>query len=229
MPKVKPELFDFLNNPKLEEVLYREYTLAVKQINAVLWHFLPKAFQFFGKGIDWSKENETFYDDKYVPIVPEQGKFLYMQARALQAKHIFEFGTSYGISTLYLAKAVKENGGKVFTTEYVPEKIKRAKKNFVDAGLEDFIEILEGDALETVKNIKEEIDFVLLDGWPNMVFPVFKLIEPLLKKGAVVVVDDVKGFEISMKDYLDYVRNAKNGYLSTLIRPNKSMEFTVKI
>lgn len=229
VPKVTPDLFEVLNHPQAEAVLAKLYKATLKQGWAMMLHFLPKAFKLFGKGIDWKTENEAFYDDKYIPIHPAQGSFLYMQARALNAKNILEFGTSYGVSTIYLAKAAKDNGGKVITTEYLPHKIKMARRNFEEAGLSEYIEIWEGDARETLQNLDVELDFVLLDGWPDMVFPIFKLIEPKLKKGAVITVDDVEGFKPSMQDYLDYVNHPENGYISTTIHPKKGMEFTIKI
>lgn len=229
MPKVTPDLFKVLDDPKAEAVLANLYKAALKQGWTMVFHFLPKAFKLLGKGIDWKTENEKFYDDKYVPIVPAQGTFLYMQARALNAKNILEFGTSYGISTIYLAKAAKDNGGKVITTEYLAHKAKSARKNLEDAGLSEYVEIWEGDARDTLKNLDRKLDFVLLDGWPDLVFPVFKLIEPKLKKGAIIAVDDVEGFKPSMQDYLDYVRKPGNGYISTTIKPDKGMEFTVKV
>lgn len=229
MAKVKPELFDFMNDPKVEATLARLYKEALKQGWAMVFHFLPKAFKLYGKGIDWKTEDESFYDDKYTPILPFQGTFLYMQARAVNAKNIVEFGTSYGISTIYLGKAAKDNGGKVISTEYLPHKVRIARQNMVEAGLSEYVDIWEGDATETLKNITEPIDFVLLDGWPDMVFTIFKLLEPKLKKGAIIAVDDVAGFQPSTKDYIDYVRNPENGYLSTTIYPKKAMEFTIKL
>ncbi len=229
MPKVTPELFGVLNDPKVEATLSRLYKAALKQGWTMVFHFLPKAFKLYGKGIDWKTENERFYDDKYTPILPFQGTFLYMQARALNAKNIFEFGTSFGISTIYLGKAAKDNGGKVVSTEYLPHKVKVARQNIEEAGLSDYVEIVEGDARETLKQMDTKWDFVLLDGWPDMVYPIFKLIEPNLKKGAVIAVDDIVGFQPSTKDYVDYVRNPDNGYLSATIYPKKAMEFTVKV
>ncbi len=229
MAKVTPELFQVLNDPKAEEVLAGLYKEALRQWRGMILHFLPKIFKLLGKGIDWKTEDESFYDDKYIPILPAQGTFLYMQARALNAENILEFGTSYGISTIYLAKAAKDNGGKVISTEYLPHKVKAARKNIDDAGLTEYVEILEGDARETLKNLNIQWDMVLLDGWPDLVFPIFKLIEPDLKKGAVIAVDDVEGYKPSMQDYLDYVRDPENGYLSATIRPNKGMEFTIKV
>lgn len=229
MPKVTPDLFEALHDPQVEATLARLYKEALKQGWTMVFHFLPKAFKFLGKGIDWKTEDESYYDDKYVPIIPPQGTFLYMQARALNAKRIVEFGTSYGISTIYLAKAAKDNGGKVITTEYIPHKAKAASANIAEAGLSEYVEILEGDARHTLPSVRGPIDFVLLDGWPDMVFTIFKILEPHLKTGAVIAVDDVDGFKPSMQDYLDYVRNPANGYLSTTIHPKKGMEFTVKV
>ena len=88
MSKVTPDLFEVLNAPEVETVLAKLYKAAVKQDWAMVLHFLPKAFKLFGKGIDWKTENEKFYADKYIPILPAQGTFLYMQARALNAKNI---------------------------------------------------------------------------------------------------------------------------------------------
>ncbi len=226
---VKPELFAVLNDPRAEASLMKLYKAAIDQTPSMLIHFLPKIFKLIGKGIDWKTEDDAFYTDKYIPIHPAQGTFLYMQARALGAKNILEFGTSYGISTIYLAKAAKENGGKVISTEYLPHKVAAARRNIAEAGLGDYVEILEGDARETLKTKNAPWDLVLLDGWPDLVFPIFKLIEPDLRRGAVIAVDDVEGYKPSMQDYLDYVRNPANGYISTTIKPKKGMEFTVKI
>ena len=79
-------------------------------------------------------------------------KVQYMQALASGAKNIVEFGTSYGISTLYLAAAARVNGGRVITCEYLPHKAAAARKHFQEAGLADYIELHEGDTLETLKD-----------------------------------------------------------------------------
>lgn len=151
-----------------------------------------------------------------------------MQALAKGAKNIVEFGTSYGISTLYLAAAAKKNGGRVITTEYLPHKAEAARRHFAAAGLADYIELREGDALETLQDIAGGIDFVLLDGWPNLVCSVFKLLEPKLAPRAAVAVDDVEGYAPAMQDYLDYVRNPANGYVSATLKPYKALEYSVK-
>ena len=159
MPKPTRQDFAFLNDAKTEAVLLDLYTAAVRQIPSLIWHFLPQLPKLLGKGSGWTGENEAYFDDKYIPIVPQQGAFLYMQALAKGAKNIVEFGTSYGISTLYLAAAAKKNGGRVITTEYLPHKAEAARRHFAAAGLADYIELREGDALETLQDIAGGIDF----------------------------------------------------------------------
>ncbi len=230
MAIVKPELFSILNDEPVEKKLMELYQATIRQSPSMILHFLPRLHKLlWGKGIDWKTENESFYDDKYIPIDPRQGTFMYMQARALKARNIFEFGTSYGVSTIYLGKAAKENGGKVISTEYLPHKVKAARQHIAEAGLADYVDILEGDAKETLKNVNTSFDLVLLDGFPDMVYTIFKLLEPQMKSGAVILVDDVEGFGVSMQDYLDYVRNPANGYLSTTFKSGKALEYTVKV
>lgn len=223
-------MFDLLRDQQVTNTLMQLYRKALKQGPSLIWHFLPKAYRLLSKkGAEWKGENESFYDDKYIPIHPAQGDYLYLQARAINAKTIFEFGTSYGISTIYLAKAAKDNGGKVITTEYLPHKVAAARKNLEAAGLADYVTFLEGDARETVRSVTDKIDMALLDGWPDLVNPIFRLIEPLLNNKAIILIDDVEGFRPAMQDYLDYVRNPANGYISTTIPLVKGIEFTVKL
>ncbi len=230
MAKVRPELFTVLNDAPTATVLTKLYKATLQQTGSLLLHFLPKAGGWLtGRGMSWKGENLSFYDDKYIPVHPDQGAFMYLQARALGARHIVEFGTSYGVSTLYLALAARENGGKVISAEYLPHKVKAARIHLEEAGLGDYADVWEGDARETLRNLEYGVDFLLLDGFPDMVGEIFRLVEPKLKKGAVIVVDDVDGFPSAMRDYLDYVRNPANGYLSARIMPAKGMEFTIKV
>ena len=96
----------------------------------------------------------------------ETGALLYMLARSSGARTIVEFGTSFGISTLHLAAALRDNGGgRLITSEFEPSKAARARANLKAGGVIDLVEIREGDALETLSvDLPETIDLVLLDG-----------------------------------------------------------------
>lgn len=148
-----------------------------------------KVLKALGVGI-FKKIEPHHVKSAYLPISKEQGNFMYDVIVKNQYKHIVEFGTSFGISTIYLALAAEQTGGKVVTTEIVPEKCEQAKKNFVSAGVENFIELREGDALESFKNWNQSVDFLLLDGWKDLYLPVFRLLENNFHKNTLVFVDN---------------------------------------
>src|SRR6202161_819231 len=81
----------------------------------------------------------------------ETGTLLYMLARSSGARTIVEFGTSFGISTLHLAAALRDNGGgRLITSEFEPSKAARARDHLTAGGLVDLVDIREGDALQTL-------------------------------------------------------------------------------
>ena len=143
--------------------------------------------------------------DYALPVSREAGKLLYMLAVACQARSIVEFGTSFGLSTIHLAAALKDNGGgTLITSEFEPGKIARARENLAAAGLADVVEFREGDALETLaRDLPERIDLVLLDGAKSLYLDILKLLEPRLRAGAVIVADNAD----HCPDYLAYVES----------------------
>ena len=171
------------------------------------------------------------YADNFLAISPGYGRFLYMIARARNATRIVEFGTSMGVSTIYLAAAIRDNGGgQLIGSELEPAKVARARANLAAAGLADLVEIREGDALETLKDLgadmSGEVDLLLIDGAFSLYLPVLKLVEPWFRTGAVIL-----GENAFAPEYLDYVRNPANLYLSQSLPldEGRGNEFTVRI
>jgi len=168
--------------------------------------------------------------DFFIPISPEQGRFVYLVARTLGAKNIVEFGTSFGISTLYLAAAVKDNGGgRVIGTEIEASKHARALAHIEEAGLSDFVDVRLGDALETLQNIPDSVDMALIDGWKNLYLPVLKLLEPSLRPGAVVLADNIFTFKRDLQPYVEYVQSGRNGFESTTLEISDGFEYSVRL
>lgn len=169
------------------------------------------------------------YANNYLNVSAEFGRFLYICARARQAKHIVEFGTSFGVSTIHLAVALRDGGGgQLVSTELEPTKAQRAQENLADAGLGDLVDIRVGDALETLRDgIDDNIDLVLLDGAWSLYLPVLKLLEPHLSEGAVVIGENALD---DAGDYLTYVRNPDNGYRSIPLpfEPGRGNEMSVR-
>ena len=166
--------------------------------------------------------------DCYISISREQGQFLYITVRALQAKNAVEFGTSFGISTIYLAAALRDNGeGVVIGTEIEPSKCPQAQLNLREAGLEAYSEIRPGDALETLKKVPEPVDFVLLDGWKDLYLPLLKLLKPRLRKGAVILADNIFTFRKGLRPYVEYVQSGENGFTSTTLAMGEGFEYSI--
>lgn len=163
----------------------------------------------------------------YLNVSPDYGRFLYMCARARRATRIVEFGTSMGVSTIYLAAALRDmGGGRLIGTELEPGKVARARANLAATGLDDLVEIRQGDARTTLADIDGDVDLLLLDGAFTLYLPILKLLEPHLKPGALVLAENA--FELA-GGYLAYVRDPANGYLSQPlpIDAGRGNEFTV--
>jgi predicted O-methyltransferase YrrM len=150
--------------------------------------------------------------DAPLAISRETGRLLYMLARSAVAKSIVEFGASFGVSTLHLAAALRDNGGgRLVTTEFEPSKVLRAREALKIVGLDDLVELREGDALTTLAaDLPETIDLVFLDGAKSLYGDILTLLEPRLRPGALIVADNAD----DSPDYLARVRSPASGYLS---------------
>jgi predicted O-methyltransferase YrrM len=157
-----------------------------------------------------------FYErmkDLWLPVSRQTGELLYMLVRSTNARTIVEFGTSFGISTLYLAAALRDNGGgRLVSSEFEVSKVARARQNLAEGGLADLVEIREGDALQTLStDLPDSIDLLLLDGAKSLYPEVLALVEGRLRPGALVIADDAD----YCPQYLDHVRSPAGGYMST--------------
>lgn len=160
-------------------------------------------------------EYVDFYErfkDLWLPVSRETGRLLYMLARTSGARSVVEFGTSFGISTLHLAAAVRDNGGgRVLTTEFEPSKVARARQHIAEAGFVDLVEVRAGDALQSLaSDLPDSIDLLLLDGAKSLYAEVLALVEDRLRPGALIVADNAD----FSPEYLAHVRSPASGYLS---------------
>lgn len=215
-----------LQDAKVATLLDRLYNVAADQI--------PRLRERRGEfqrnlALASAQERADALSDIYMPVTPAAGRLLYSLVRASRPSTIVEFGMSFGISAIHLAAGVRDNGsGRVVTTELSSAKIAAAKNNFQDAGLDDLITILEGDALTTLESIDGPVSFVLLDGWKELYLPVFKLLEERLAPGSLIVADNTEMDDT--RPYLDYVRDPGNRYVSVNFqaRESDSMEITCR-
>jgi predicted O-methyltransferase YrrM len=151
--------------------------------------------------------------DLWLPVSRDTGVLLYQLARSTNARNIVEFGTSFGLSTLYMAAALRDNGGggRLISSEFEPSKVARAREHLAEGGVIDLVEIREGDALKTLAiDLPESIDLLLLDGAKSLYNDVLALVERHLRPGALIVADNAD----HSPAYLARVRSPDSGYLS---------------
>jgi predicted O-methyltransferase YrrM len=218
-----------LDDPQVRAVLDRVHAAARGD-----WLFFARnlpmmANLMFGSSSPPPAEQAAKMKDVYIPISRPQGRFLYLVARTLDAKRIVEFGTSFGVSTIYAAAAARDTGGRVIGSELEPTKRERALANLVEAGLADLVEVRLGDAMETLRDVPAPIDLVLLDGWKDLYLPMLRMLAPKLRPGAVVLADNIKTFRRALAPYVDYVQSGRNGFASLTLPLKDGFEYSVRL
>lgn len=171
-------------------------TIQQQQIAATLSHLFQDSKHDYLKMMTGAAKSifrpmqPSDFKEAYLSISKEQGEYLVRLIKDNKLRNIVEFGTSFGISTLFLAQGALATGGRVITTELIESKAQRAMANFEQAGVADRIEVRSGDALETLKNHEEPIDLLLLDGWKDLYLPLFRMLEPNFHSSTSIYVDN---------------------------------------
>jgi predicted O-methyltransferase YrrM len=217
-----------LNSPAVSSQLDRLFA-AADQNDPAGFQRARDAMARLGKPPTDSQRAELMRD-VYMPVSPDVGRLLYLLVRNRSPGLIVEFGTSFGISGIHLAAALRDAGrGRLITTELDAIKAERARENFRAAGLSDLIEIRVGDAFETLKaGIEEGIDMLLLDGWKPLYLPMLKFLEPRLSPGAPIIADDLAIAPEALASYVGYVRDPAKGYVSVEIPLGDRLEISVR-
>lgn len=225
----------FLNDPKLDALLDELYEASARDEQAMAAYFAARAKE---GSISWNTldvRTEKFLADKMVALERDKAEYCYAMCRALKATRIVEAGTSFGVSTLFLAAAVRDNlasrsgSGVVIGTEHEPGKAKAARANFSRACLDHLIELREGDLDETLRRIDGPIDFMLVDIWIGAALIALRHVAPLLREGAIVITDNTTQFREQYKDYFAFLADPKNGFRTMTLPFKGGLELSVKI
>ncbi|KAM5442178.1 hypothetical protein MferCBS31731_002552 [Microsporum ferrugineum] len=222
-----------VSSPKVEAVLKKlhEESGAQESSFSVLSFWIRKQIRsliFGSRG--WGSKDDDFMRDKYICLEADKSQLLYLLARSTGALNIVEAGTSFGVSTIYLALAAGQNaaakasgsitpgqGAQVFATENEPTKAKKAREHWKEAGeeVEPWITLLEGDLRETLpEQMKkvDQVDLLLLDIWTPMALPALKAVLPKLRTGALIVADNTSIARRDYKDLFAFLDDPKNGF-----------------
>ena len=194
----------------------------------VMLRAVPAGLFALLQGKPWFDTVKPQLKNAHLKIGYEAGELIYNTARAIDARRIVEFGSSFGFSTICLAAAVRDNGGGiVISTELEANKVDAARANVAAAGLAEFVEIRHGDAQQTLVDVDAPIDLVLLDGWKDLYIPIVELLAPKFRRGSVVFADNINIFKKTLRPYVDHMRDPANGFVSTTTPVGSGMEYSV--
>lgn len=162
-------------------------------------------------------------------IDPQQGRFIYNCVLSKAPTCIVEYGTSFGISTIYAAKALQKLGrGQIIGSEIERTKIKIAKDNLQKCHLMSHVDIKEGDVLKSLSHLDQPIDMLIMDGFPDLNLAVLQLLEPNLAPYCLILTDDAYLFHYEMQAYLAYLSTSEC-YSHQILPISDGMGLSVKI
>jgi predicted O-methyltransferase YrrM len=228
----KRDMVSPLNDPKLDVLLDRLHAQSDAQVDETDNYFARREE---GSALDqenlFDDEMHRFLADKMVALDRDKAEFCYLLCRSIRATRVVEAGTSFGVSTLYLAAAVRDNqveNGVVIGTEYEPKKVEIARANFKEAGLSEFIELREGDLRQTLRDVGGAVDFMLIDIW-EVAQPALELVSPNLRPGAIVACDNTAAFPDEYRDYFEFVNDPRNRFRTMTVPFEGGFELTVRV
>ena len=176
-----------------------------------------------------SRIHDPFHYAEYgFSISQDQGELIYLLCRQMRARRVIDFATSVGVSAIYFGAAMRDNqDGLVVGSEIVPAKVRTAEQNLKQAGVDSWVNIRQGDARETLQGLGEPYDFALIDGWPgegerSLAREVVEIVAPNIRRGGMLMNDNAE------PDYLEYVRDPHNGFISITLPMKGGTELSLK-
>ena len=221
-----------LHDPTLERLLTRLHNKSDEQLGAMRAYHAARERQDTSPQDDDAARVKEFLSDKLVALDRDKAEFCYQLCRANNARRVVEIGTSYGVSTLYLAAAVRDNlrnggDGIVIGTEYEPEKAKAARGHFDEAGLSDLVDLREGDLRDTLRQLEGPVDFMLVDIWIPMARPAIELVAPRLRPGAIVICDNTERYRSDYADYFAFLNDPATGFRTMTLPFDGGLELSI--
>jgi caffeoyl-CoA O-methyltransferase len=159
-------------------------------------------------------------------VEPTTGRFLFALAASQAGIEVLEIGGSRGYSTIWLAAGSRVLGGRVASLELDPVKCEAWRANVADAGLEEWAELVEGDAHETLRSSEDVFDLVFLDAEKDDYESLFALARPLLEPGGLVVADNVLSHVETLGAY-SAARQADPSLSSVTVTLDRGLELSV--
>ena len=221
-----------LNDPNLEALLNRLHAQSDAQVEETDAYYERREQEGSLNYDNFCDDDmHRFLSDKMVALDRDKAEFCYQLCRSLRATRVVEAGTSFGISTLYLAAAIRDNqveNGVVIGTEHEPSKVKIALENFREAGLSDFIDLREGDLRQTLEDVGGPVDFMLVDIW-DVARPALERVSYSLRPGAIVACDNTTVAREEYRGYFEFVHDPRNRFRTMTVPFRGGFELTVRV
>ena len=163
-------------------------------------------------------------EQRSLSVGPDSARLLFALVAPNAGCEVLEIGASRGYSTIWLAAAARILGGRVVSLEADAAKIAAWRRNIADAGLEEWTELVEGDALTTLTELEEGFDVVFLDAWKDDYERLFQLAREKVEPGAVVVADNVVS-HASLAAYVE-ARQSDSTIISVTVPIGHGLEVT---
>lgn len=165
---------------------------------------------------------------RFRALHPHSAEFIFLLGLATRARRTVEVGTSAGYSTLWLARACAETGGSLVTLEKNPDIIDVANEHIESAGVADLVEIIEGDARDTLATLDEPFDLAFVDGEKDEYVAYGELLWPRLAAGASLVADNVLSHADVINPFLEWLRRLPAA-ATTVLEIGNGLSWTVKV
>jgi len=157
---------------------------------------------------------------RYRNVPPQDGRFLRIMTASVNAKNVVEIGTSTGYSGIWFGMALQKTGGKLTTFEIDSQRAATARANFKRAGMADIITLIEGDAHEQVKKLKDPIDILFLDADKEGYIDYLTKLLPLVRPGGLVTAHNIDP-RMADPGYMKAITTDPN--LETIVRSGVSL------
>ena len=159
-------------------------------------------------------------------VAPTTGRFLFAFVAPQNACEVLEIGGSRGYSSIWFAAGVRILGGRVLSLEHDPAKCDAWRRNVADAGLDEWAELIEGDAFASLPAIEDVFDVVFIDAEKDDYERLFALVRDKLEQGAVVIADNVLSHEETLGAY-SQARQADPTLESVTVPLDRGLEVSV--
>lgn len=202
---------------KITEYIQSFITIDNKQINEIV------------------KQDEVM-DDIQPCVGMEVGKLLGLLIRSNGAKRVLEFGTCLGYSTVWIAQALRETGGRLISVEYREDLYEITKRNIELAGLSDIVDLILGDASEVINTVQGPFDVILQDSDKSLYSPMLEKCISLTRKNGLIIADDVlfkpmgipEKFSEPVHEYLKKIFSDKRLY-NTILPIGDGLAISIKL